>query len=234
MKYSVIIHKTYRLNREVKHVNKEYFLFDLDGTLTDPKEGITKSVSYSLNAFDIIVNDLDDLTKFIGPPLRESYKKYYSFSGEQAEYAVKKYREYFSVQGILENKIYDGISDMLKNIHQQGKKIVLATCKPTIYANRILKHFEIEKYFSFIAGSELDGERSTKGEVIEYALENLGKFSIEQAVMIGDREQDILGAKQFEMDSIGVLYGYGDYDELKNAGASHIVSNINELCNLIV
>lgn len=155
-------------------MNKDYLLFDLDGTLTDPKIGITKSVQYSLRSLGINVDDPDDLIAFIGPPLRESYKQFYSFTDDQAEKAVEKYREYFSEHGIYENMMYAGIDHMLETLCKRDKKLVVATSKPTVFAKRILQHFNIDEYFTFVSGSELDGSRSKKDLVIRYAFENVG------------------------------------------------------------
>ena len=214
-------------------MNKEFIFFDLDGTLTDPKTGITKSVQYSLKSFGIDINDPDELVAFIGPPLRDSYKKYYAFSDADSEKAVEKYREYFSEKGIFENAIYDGIADLLKLQAASGKTLTVATSKPTVYAEKILKHFNIEAYFRFVAGSELDGRRSKKDLVIQYALDNLNISDKNKVIMVGDREHDILGAKELGIDSIGVLYGYGDYKELSEAGAAYIAADVNELSELL-
>jgi len=214
-------------------MDKTYILFDLDGTISDPKIGITKSVQYSLNAFGIHVTDTDKLTHFIGPPLRDSYKKYYRFSDAEAEIAVAKYREYFAETGIFENTLYDGMDALLNTLKNMDKQLIIATSKPTVYAEKILKYFGIDQYFSFVAGSELDGRRSKKSEVIKYALDNMGITYISQAIMIGDREHDIIGAKALDMDSIGVLYGYGDLQELTNAGATFICESVRDLSDLL-
>lgn len=214
-------------------MKKRFLLFDLDGTLTDPKAGITKSVQYSLGFFGINVSDPDDLIPFIGPPLRDSYKKLYFFSDDEAEKAVEKYREYFVGKGIFENEIYEGIDDLLKIQYQNGKKLIIATSKPTVYAEKILEYFNIKKYFSFVSGSELDGRRSKKDLVIQYAFDNLGITETEKAIMIGDKEHDIMGAKKLGVDNIGVLYGYGSFEELSNVGADYIVKTVNELSGLL-
>ena len=210
-------------------MNKEYVFFDLDGTLTDPKVGITKSVQYSLGAFGIEIEDPNDLVPFIGPPLRDSYKDFYSFSDTDAEKAVAKYREYFSVHGIYENEIYAGIKEMLAKQSSRGVRLAVATSKPTVYAEEILKNFQIDSYFDFVAGSEMDGRRSKKDLVIQYALDNLKICDVRKIIMVGDREHDILGAKRLGIDSVGVLYGYGNYDELSRAGATHIAADVREL-----
>lgn len=215
-------------------MNYQYILFDLDGTLTDPKLGITKSVAYALKSYGIQVDDLDSLLKFIGPPLQESFVKYYGFSEEQGAEAVEKYREYFKPYGIYENKVYDGVENMLTELVKCGKKVILATSKPTVFANVILEYFHLDKYFTCAVGSELDGSRVKKGEVITEALRQAGVTDKSLAVMIGDREHDILGAKENGIDSIGILYGYGDRAEHEAAGAGMIVESVEQLLQLLI
>ena len=209
------------------------FLFDLDGTLTDPKIGITKSVQYALESFDIIIKDLDDLLCFIGPPLRQSFKDFYGFNDENIEKAVEKYREYFIPKGIYENTMYAGIDTVLKELSDTGKTLMIATSKPTILAKTVLSHFDLEKYFVFISGSEMDGVRSDKSEVIQYAVEQNNITDLSGCIMIGDRKHDIIGAKTVGIKSIGVLYGYGDYDEMAKAGADYIIKDVTELSALL-
>jgi haloacid dehalogenase superfamily, subfamily IA, variant 1 with third motif having Dx(3-4)D or Dx(3-4)E len=220
---------SYERNRKMA----KYILFDLDGTLTDPKGGITKSVQYALRKFEITVDDPDSLTNFIGPPLKNSFKGFYGFDDEDAESAVTEYRKYFSEKGIYENAIFDGIDEMLKALRDAGKTIILATSKPRVYAGQILKHFNIYDYFTFVSGSELDGSRTEKYEVIKYALEQNNITDLSSVVMVGDREHDILGAKKMGVASIGVLFGYGDYAELSDAGADVIVSDVAELKSVL-
>lgn len=208
--------------------NYRYFFMDLDGTITDPKEGITKSVAYALNAYGIQVENLDTLEKFIGPPLVDSFQDFYGFDREQSLEAVEKYREYFKDKGIFENKLYPGMEHLLSAITEQGGKLVLATSKPEVFAKRILEYFNIEKYFILAAGSTLDTSRNNKADVIRYALDTLG-IAPEEAVMIGDRKHDVIGAKENGMECIGVLFGYGDREELETAGADRIVETVEEL-----
>lgn len=212
----------------------QYFFLDLDGTLTDPKVGITKSVAYALEYFGIHVEDLDSLCKFIGPPLKDSFIKYYGFDDEKAELAVEKYREYFKPHGVYENEVYEGVPELLKYLQDRGKTIVLATSKPTIFAKTILEYFQLDSYFSYVVGSELDGTRVKKGDVIAYALEQAGVTEKSQVVMVGDREHDIIGAKENELDSIGVLYGYGDRAEHEKCGADVIVETVEELMEVLL
>ena len=211
----------------------ETILFDLDGTLTDPGEGITNSVAYALKKYDIEVSDRRELYKFIGPPLKDSFMKYYGFSEAKAEEAIAYYREYFRDIGIFENEVYEGVEDMLKELYADGKRIILATSKPEEFAIRILEHFELKKYFSIVAGASMDSSRSQKSDVIAYAVSLCDNFDKDTSIMIGDREHDIIGAKANGLKSIGVLYGYGDKNELKTAGADYIVSSPADILNLI-
>ena len=209
-----------------------YILFDLDGTLTDPKEGITKSFQYALKHFGI-EEELCNLEKFIGPPLHDSFRDDYSFDDEKVEEAVAKFREYFAETGIFENKIFPNVKNVLEYLKNQDKKILLATSKPTVFAERILKHFEIDDYFHYVGGSNLDGSRSEKDEVISHVLDFCNINSMDEIIMIGDRKYDVLGAKKIGVDSIGVLYGYGDLEELKEANPNYIIENIEELKNIL-
>ena len=211
----------------------ETILFDLDGTLTDPGEGITNSVAYALKKYDIEVSDRSELYKFIGPPLKDSFMKYYGFSEAKAEEAIAYYREYFRDTGIFENKVYDGVENMLSELYADGKRLILATSKPEIFAVRILEHFGLKKYFSVVAGASMDSSRSKKGDVIAYAISLCEGFDKYTAVMVGDREHDIIGAKENGLKSIGVLYGYGDEAELKTAGADYIVDTPEDILKFV-
>lgn len=206
----------------------KYVLFDLDGTLTDPGVGITNSVAYALERYGITVNDRSELYRFIGPPLAESFIKYYGFAEKDAKDAVMVYREYFTDRGIFENEVYPGIPDMLGRLCDAGIKCVVATSKPWVFAEKILDHFGLREYFGFVAGAELDESRTSKSEVIAYALEKC-RISPADAVMVGDRSHDILGAKANGLRSVGVLFGYGSRDELEGAGADMIASDVRGL-----
>ena len=214
--------------------SKEYILFDLDGTLTDPAEGITNSVMYSLKKYGIAVSDKTELYKFIGPPLFESYIKYYGFSKEKALEAVELYREYFRDTGIFENRVYDGIPELLKKLNEKGKKVILATSKPEEFAKRILKYFSLEDYFYFVAGATMSETRTKKKDVISYILEQLKIDGTQKAVMIGDREMDINGAHSLKMPAIGVLYGYGSLEELQDAKADVIADTVKNLGEILL
>lgn len=214
--------------------NYKYILFDLDGTLTDPAEGITNSVAYSLKKFGIDIEDKSTLNKFIGPPLLDSFMEFYGFSEEKAQTAIDYYREYFRSTGIYENRVYGGVEEMLEKLKKGGREIILATSKPEPFAKEILRHFCLEKYFLFAAGSNFDGTRCAKAEVIEYALESVGIEDKSAAVMIGDRKHDIIGAQKTGLDSIGVLFGYGSRAELEAAGATYIAETVEDITKLIM
>ncbi len=210
----------------------DIILFDLDGTLTDPGLGITNSVAYALRHYGIEVQDRKSLYSFIGPPLNDSFKRYYGFSDEKAMEAIGIYREYFRDKGLYENEVYAGIRELLEKIKASGRKTVLATSKPEEFSVRILEHFDLMKYFDVVAGASMDEKRNKKGDVIRYAMEK-GSFTSERAVMIGDREHDIIGAKENGLPSIGVLYGYGSEDELRDAGADYIAASVEDIYALL-
>ena len=212
----------------------KYILFDLDGTLTDPGIGITNSVMYALKKFGIEVDDRASLYKFIGPPLLESFQKFYGFSKEDSELGLKYYREYFKPKGLYENKVYEGIESLLQELKKQGKKLLVATSKPEEFAIEILKHFHLLDYFDFVAGASMDEKRVKKADVITYALESYGITDKSSVIMVGDREHDVLGAKENELKSIGVLYGYGDYEELVHAGADYIAQNPEDILQIVL
>ena len=213
-------------------------MFDLDGTLTDPKEGITKSVRHALNHYGIQVDDLDNLTPFIGPPLTDSYKKYYGFSDEQAWEGVLVYREYFSERGWHENKEYPGIKEMLDALKAAGKVLLVATSKPEVFARKILKYFGMAGYFDFIGGADMGETRVRKADVIRYVLEQYGldasPETLARCVMVGDREHDVLGARECGMDCVGVLYGYGDRQEMDGCRPAWTADTVDELKDLLL
>lgn len=212
----------------------QYLLFDLDGTITDSETGITRCVEYALNHFGIRVNNLSELSPFIGPPLLDSFKEFYNFTDEQAVIATEKYRERYTDKGIYENELYPGIKELLAEAHRKGRTVILATSKPEVFAKRILDYFELSSYFSFVAGSGLDGSLHTKTDVINHILRSNDIKDLSTVVMIGDRKHDIIGANNVGIDSVGVLYGFGDYKELSEAGATYIVKDIAELRNLLL
>lgn len=213
-------------------VKKEYLLFDLDGTLTDPKVGITTCAQYALKSFGIDEPDLDKLEIFIGPPLKNSFKEFYGFTDEQADKAVEKYRERFQDTGIFENELYRGIPEMLKKLKLRGLHLGVASSKSTVFVERILEHFHIRQYFDVVVGSELDGTRVEKAEVVQEALRRFfpdGRIQKHKVFMIGDRKFDVEGARAVGVESVGVSFGYGSMEELMEAHADYIVRSVEEL-----
>ena len=213
-------------------VKKDYVLFDLDGTLTDPKMGITKCVQYSLQSFGVDEPDLDKLEPFIGPPLKNSFMERYGFDEEKAQKAVEKYRERFNDVGIYENEIYRGVPEMLKRLKLRGIHLGVASSKPTVYVERILEYFHIREYFEVVVGSELDGTRTDKAEVVQEALRRFfpsGRMQKHKVFMVGDRSFDVVGARNAGVEGVGVSYGYGSMEELMGARADYVVRSVEEL-----
>lgn len=218
----------------------QYCLFDLDGTLTDPKEGITRSVQYALQKSGIEEPDLDKLEPFIGPPLKDSFMEFYGMGQEEALQAIAWYRERFAPIGVFENQIFPGVSRMLETLKKKGMRLAVASSKPIGFVRQILAHFEIEKFFQVVVGSELDGTRGTKEEVVEEALLQLGVLSIPQeerknlCAMVGDRKFDIQGAKAHGLTGVGVSFGYAGEGELEAEGADFVVNTVEELETLLL
>lgn len=211
----------------------KYIFFDLDGTLTDPQEGITNCVRYALSYFGIDETDYSKLMRFIGPPLVYSFSEYYGFDDKKSLEAVEKYRERFSRVGMFENKVYDGIYDALQQLVDSSHVLVLATSKPRVFAEQIMTKYRLRPYFKLICGSELDGTRNDKDAVIEYAIEQLG-CPRDKIIMVGDRKHDILGAKKCGVASCGVRFGYAEEGELEAAGADFIAATIEEMIDVLM
>ena len=210
-----------------------YILFDLDGTITNPGEGITNSVVYALKKMNWKVPSRKKLDLFIGPPLKDSFMKFCEMSEEQAYSAIGYYREYFSEKGIYENVLYDGIEAILRQLKNEGHILGVATSKPTVFAEKIIQHFKLDPLFACVQGSDLEGKSVEKHLVIENALEKLGNPDRNKVLMIGDREHDVIGAKKSKVQVIGVCYGYGDYEELDDAEADGIADDLDELYEVI-
>lgn len=222
---------TERIKR--RHLMYQVILFDLDGTLIDSEYAITKSVSHVLRTFGFPEKDLHFLRRFIGPPLAYSFSEFCGLSPEDTETAVARFREYFSEHAIYENPPFEGVESVLKTLKENGKTLALATSKYEPFAKRILEHIGFSQYFTFTAGSLADGSRALKKDVIEYVLETLGVTDRSLAVMIGDRKHDTVGACEAGIDSIGVLYGFGSYEELTANGATHIAKTPDAILDII-
>lgn len=204
-------------------------LLDLDGTLINSEEGITKCVQYALRSFGIEENDLSKLRCFIGPPLDVMYREKYGFTEEQAWEGTVKYRERFDVKGIYECELYDGVEDTLKELKELGYRVALASSKPEVACKRIIEHFGLTKYFDEIVGSTLDGSISSKGEVLEELYRRMPDVEKSEMCLVGDTKFDVLGAKEFGIDCIGVSYGFGTKEELEAVGAVVVCADLKEV-----
>lgn len=214
----------------------QYILFDLDGTITESGPGIMNSVAYAVKKMGYEVPDTSVLRRFIGPPLLESFQKYFGMSKERAEEAICCYREYYTNGGIFENEVYGGITESFQMLKENGRKLAMATSKPEKFARQIAEHFEFDGYFDAICGASMDESLVAKADIMRNALTKLGvtEEMKPQVLMVGDREHDILGAKKNQVASMGVLYGYGDRAELEAAGADYIVAKAGQIAEVIL
>ena len=212
--------------------NYKYLFFDLDGTLTDSAEGIINCMKYALTAMGR--NIPDDMNRFLGPPLYESFDKFCGMNDEEVLEAVRIFRERYSTVGLFENRVYDGIPEMLERLRLGDKQLYVATSKPEVYAKRILDKFGLSHYFHVIGGADINGTRNNKWEVIEYVLENAGITDRNSVLMIGDRRQDVLGAHKTGLKCLGTLWGYGTIEELTEAGADFIAHTPQEAADMLL
>ncbi|MCP1648532.1 HAD family hydrolase [Pseudomonas sp. GD04087] len=203
-------------------------LFDLDGTLTDPREGITRSIQYALAQLGIDEPDLRQLEHFIGPPLLQCFMSSYDFDEARAWEAVNHYRVRFKDTGLYENKVFDGVGELLQLLGGQGRTLYICTSKPTVFAAEIARHFDFAKHFKVIYGSELDGTRTNKVELIEHLL-GIEKLDLAQTLMIGDRKHDLIGAHRNGLSAAGVGYGFGSREELMAESPAHYFASMDEL-----
>ncbi len=210
-----------------------YILFDLDGTIIDSRNGIIESAKFALDKMGVPETQMVNMERIIGPPLKYSLREFFNLSNDFADKAIEYYREYYKEKGIFDCVMYDGIEQMLISLKNQGYILALATSKPIVFAARILEHFGIAQYFDAIVGASLDESLLDKAAIISLTCEELSIFNTSQAIMVGDRKFDIIGAAANQMDSIGVLYGFGDLEEFQSAGASYVVNTVEELHQLL-
>ncbi len=208
-----------------------YILFDLDGTITDSGEGILNCVKYALESAGLQIPPEKELWQFIGPPLIDSFQNFSGMSFKEAEQAVRKYRERYSTVGIFENKLYKGIDTVLAKLKEEGFLLAVATSKPEEYTKRILEHFAVAGYFDEVVGSTMDGKRNKKADIIREVFRRMqiSEESKPEVIMVGDRKHDILGAKDCGIASLGVTWGFGSKQELKEYQADYIVYQVEEL-----
>ncbi|MGB3948079.1 MAG: HAD hydrolase-like protein [Bacteroidia bacterium] len=212
--------------------NYQHILFDLDGTLTDPQEGIINSVQHALKRWNI-KKENHELLYFIGPPLHKSFEEILG-SEKEAFKAVDVYREYYSVKGIFENKLYEGIPELLEALNKNNKTLHVATSKPTLFAEQILHHFNIHHHFKTIIGSNMDGSRTEKNEIIHEIIKQYPKSSPKEFIMLGDRKYDIIGARYHNIASIALTFGYGTKEELKSEKPTFIAHKVSDLYALLI
>lgn len=212
----------------------KYVFMDLDGTITDSAEGILNCFEYALNHFGIQVESRAELEQFIGPPLKRSFVEGFGFAEDKADEAVTKYRERFKMVGMYENEVYKGMEQALQSLKEAGKVLIVATSKPEHLAKEILAHFKLDAYFEDICGSCDDFNRNEKDEVIRYALEKHGITNPEDVLMVGDRRFDVIGAAKCGLKCMGVLYGFGDREELESAGAAYVAETVEDMARIIV
>ena len=210
-------------------MKKKYVLFDLDGTLTDSQDGILNAIEYALDYYGIEVKDRNTLRPFLGPPLADSMQKYCGLDPDKAFEAVVKFREYYNTKGLFENRLYPGIERLLQTLQEKGCRLFVATSKPEQTAQEILAHFKLDGYFDYIGGATPDESRVKKEDVVRYVLKTAGILDGREAVMVGDRKHDVIGARRNGLESVGVLYGYGDRQELMEAGADYLAETVEEV-----
>ena len=211
----------------------KYVFFDLDGTIVNSSEGIINAYKTALKHFDIEADEKFISDFLIGPPLKLAFIKYFNLDEEKVEEAIKVFRKYYSGKGVNENCLYDGIKELFENLKSKEKTLIIATSKPTIFTEKILERHDVKKYFDFISGATLDDTRIKKGDIIKYAIENMNISNLEECIMVGDKSQDIEGAKQNNMKAIGVTYGFGTKEELETSGATYIVDNVKDINDIL-
>ncbi|MBS4786030.1 MAG: HAD-IA family hydrolase [Clostridiales bacterium] len=212
----------------------QYILFDLDGTITDPAEGITTCVRHALHCQGVEEENYQNLCRLIGPPLAEGFQEFYGFDEARAWEAVGQFRELFARIGVEKNIPYTGIREALARLKDAGLTLCVATSKPEEFAQKIIRRFELEKYFTLVGGASMDDTRSKKADVIAHVLRQLGAEDSARVLMVGDRKHDVLGAAAFGIDCVGVLYGYGSQEELEMAGARYIASTPGDIPRIVL
>jgi phosphoglycolate phosphatase len=217
----------------VSLLSYDYLFFDLDGTIKDSSTGIINSVKYAVEKLNLTMPSDEELLSFIGPPLLESFQVVFGLSEEEAQTAITVYREYFSAKGLYENEVYPGIDQLFKDLTSRDKKIFLATSKPEVFAIQILEHFDLAKYFSGMYGASMDSSRSSKVDVLKYAIAESGITDKSKAIMIGDRLHDMVGGTQNGIATLGVTYGFGDEEELNKSRAMYITHSASEILKYI-
>jgi len=204
-----------------------HVLFDLDGTLTDPKEGFVRSIQFAFSELNIELDPDINLESYIGPPIHDTFKKLCG-AGAPVDQAISLYRQRYTTIGLFENELYEGILECLEQIISRADSIHVATSKPTVYSKRIIQHFKLDQYFVEVFGSNLDGTLSDKTELLDHILQHQ-QIAAEDTVMVGDTRFDMIAAKNHDIRALGVLWGYGSAEDLKNTGADQLCSHPGEI-----
>ena len=212
----------------------ENVLFDLDGTIIDSKEGVIKSIQYALSKYGIKVEDGKSLLPLIGAVLVEEFQHRYSLKTDEAMEAVGFYREYYSETGMFDCKIYNGITELLRELKTLDCRLVLATLKPSVYINKILKCFNVSDFFTNVIGPDLNEQAISKPQIIGRALDQIPDLDKSKTVMVGDRASDLTGAHENGIDSVAVTYGYGSLSELARCNPSYFADSVNDLKQLLI
>ncbi len=211
----------------------DYIAFDLDGTLTDPEVGLVKGFMYAFDRVGIEYDDPKALRRYIGPPLHQEWKREYGLTEEETARAIAIFREYYDEFGWAENRVYDGIVELLEELKARGKTVVLATSKPENTARRIMALFGLDKYFDFMGGASTSSTRDKKWEVLEYSLLSVGAADKSRCILIGDRKYDAEGASIYGIDSIGVLWGHGSEEEIRSSGFTYVAKTTDDVLNIL-
>jgi phosphoglycolate phosphatase len=208
--------------------------FDLDGTLTNPERGLIASFVYALGKMGVDYGEKEELKRFIGPPIYEEWQRVFGFTPEESSKALLIFREYYSVYGWWDNEMYPGVPEMLRALCESGKKIILATSKPEVFARKILDLFDIAKYFDYVGGADTDKTRDKKHEVLAYSMASLGVTDTSRVILVGDRVYDAEGARACGVDSLGVLYGHGSREEIENSGFNYICESVEDIAKTLI
>ena len=211
----------------------KYIFFDLDGTIVNSSEGIINAYKTALKHFNIEIDDKFVSDFLIGPPLKPAFMKYFNLNEEETKSAIKIFRKYYSEKGVNQNCLYEGIKELFESLKRKGKTLIISTSKPTIFTEKILERHKVKQYFDFISGATLDDTRIKKGDIIRYAIQNMNISNLEECIMVGDKSQDVEGAKQNNMKAIGVTYGFGTKEELETSGATYIVDNVKDINDIL-
>ncbi len=214
--------------------NYDYIFFDLDGTLTESGPGISRGVAAALETIGIKEDREEVLQSFVGPPLLQRFQEVYGVDPETGERLIAAYREYYSKQGVFENRVYDGIRETLQRLTDAGKKLAIASNKPGMYVNVVLEQYDLARYFVLVSAADASDNRMSKTDMLEYAISVLGITDRSKVLLVGDRKYDAVGARECGIDCLGVLYGYGSREELEENGVTAFAETASDIADRIL